>query len=144
MTTGSPDAEEAKDRPKTRHIDVMLGQRVRLVRDARPVSRQDMADYLGVSLATVQRYENGSQRIAAARLWQICRRLDVKLAHLFAGLPHNVAVDAGLAEEEAPIFDREDGRAEMLVVLAKAVGKLPTDRLEIAIPVVKALKPKRS
>lgn len=142
MTVDTPDNEEAKDRPKTRHIDVLLGQRVRLARDARPVSREDMADYLGVSVATIQRYENGSQRIAAARLWQICRRLDVKLGHLFAGLPHNVVQDAGMAEEGSPVFDHEDGRAKKLVLIAKAVGKLPTDRLDIAVPVMKALKPK--
>lgn len=143
MTTENPDAEEAKDRPKTRHIDTLLGQRVRLARDAKPVSREDMANYLGVSVATIQRYENGSQRIAAARLWQICRRLDVKLPHLFAGLPHHVAAEAGMAEEASPGFDHEDRRAKTLVTLARAVGKLPTDRLEIAVPVVKALKPKR-
>ncbi|WP_271084603.1 helix-turn-helix transcriptional regulator [Brevundimonas sp. NIBR11] len=143
MTKDSVEAEEARDRPKTRHIDVLLGQRVRLVRDAKPVSREDMADYLGVSVATIQRYENGSQRIAAARLWQICRRLDVKLAHLFAGLPHQVMTDGGVAEERRSTFDREDGRAKTLVLLAKAVGKLPADRLEIAVPVVKALKPNR-
>lgn len=142
MTAESPDKEEAKDRPKTRHIDVLLGQRVRMARDAKPISREDMADYLGVSVATIQRYENGSQRIAAARLWQICRRLDVKLAHLFAGLPHNVVHDAGMSEEGSPVFDREDGRAKKLVLIAKAVGKLSTDRLDIAVPVIKALKPK--
>ncbi len=140
----NPDSEEAKDRPKTRHIDERLGRHVRLARDAKPVSREDMADYLGVSVATIQRYENGSQRIAAARLWQICRRLDVKLAHLFAGLPHHVISEAGMAEEGSPRFDHEDGRAKTLVLLAKAVGKLPADRLELAVPVMKALKPKRS
>lgn len=144
MTVDNSDFEEAKDRPKTRHIDERLGQHLRLARDAKPVSREEMADYLGVSVATIQRYENGTQRIAAARLWQICQRLDVKLAHLFAGLPHNVIRDAGMAEEGSPIFDREDGRSKTLVQIAKAVGKLPTDRLEIAVPVIKALRPRRS
>lgn len=139
----NPDLEETKDRPKTRHIDKLLGERVRLTRDAKPVSREDMATYLGVSVATIQRYENGSQRIAAARLWQICRRLDVKPAHLFAGLPYNV-ISTGVADEGAPIFDHEDGRSRILVQIAKAVGKLSTDQLEMAVPVIKALKPKRS
>ncbi len=141
MTVESPDAEEARDRLKTRHIDVLLGQRVRL-RDAKPVSREDMADHLGVSVATIQRYENGSQRIPAARPWQICNRLDVKPGRLFAGLPHNVVRDMGMSDEGSPVFDHEDGRGKDLILLAKAVGKLPTDRLKIAIPVVKALKPK--
>ena len=142
MTDESPDAEEARDRLKTRHIDVLLGQRVRLVRDAKPVSREDMADHLGVSVATIQRYENGSQRISAARLWQICNRLDVRPGRLFAGLPYNVVRDMGMADEGSPVFDHEDGRAKDLILLAKAVGKLPADRLKIAIPVMKALKPK--
>lgn len=141
MTGESLEKEEAKDRPKTRHIDVLLGQKLRLARDAKPVSREEMAEYLGVSVATIQRYENGSQRIAAARLWQMCRRLDVKLGHLFAGLPHNIVHEAGMSDEGSPVFDREDGRAKTLVLIAKAVGKLPTDRLEIAVPVIKALKP---
>lgn len=109
MTVDLPDKQEARDRPKTRHIDVLLGQRVRLARDAKPVSREDMAQYLGVSMATIQRYENGSQRIAAARLWQICRRLDVKLSHLFAGLPHNVVHQTGMSEDASPVLTVKTG-----------------------------------
>jgi len=82
LTGDFKDPEDEREKRKTRHIDRPLGVAVRLAREAKPVSREDMASYLGVSVATIQRYENGEQRIAAARLWQICRRLDVKLAHL--------------------------------------------------------------
>jgi transcriptional regulator with XRE-family HTH domain len=45
-----------------------------------------LADRIGVSTAQARKYEVGDNRIAAGRLWQIARELDVEVADFFAGL----------------------------------------------------------
>lgn len=140
MKRGSEDEEE---RLKTRHIDAPLGAKLRRARDALPLSREAMADYLSVSVSTIQRYENGGQRIPASRLWQMCRRLNIEVGRLFEGLPYHVAPVEGFAEPPT-VFDHDDGRAKVLDALSKAAGGLATDRLEIAVEVVKALRARHS
>ncbi len=134
--------DEAEDRRQTRHIDAPLGEALRLERDARNRSRDWLAQRLGVSTSTVQRYENGSQRVPAARLWQICGIYGIAVNELFAGLPHHVvdeAANPGVAEARAS-FDHEDGRAKRIRALTRHAARLTPDRLEIAELLVKALK----
>ena len=132
--------DDERERRRTHHIDMPLGARLRLARDAFPLTREKLAEYLDVSVATIQRYENGGQRIPAARLWQICRRLNIEVSALFAELPCHVGVADGVAEPQIP-FDHEDGRTKSMTALNKAAAKLSTDRLEIAVEIVRALKP---
>lgn len=135
--------DEAEDRRQTRHIDAPLGDALRLERDARNRSREWLAQRLGVSISTVQRYENGSQRVPAARLWQICGIFGISVSELFAGLPHHVLTDPatpGMAET-GPSFDQDDGRARRIRALTRHAARLTPERLEIAEILVKALKP---
>ena len=113
--------------------------RLRQARTAFPLSREEMAAYLGVSVATIQRFENGSQRIPAGRLWQMCNRLNLELGEIFADLPHQVVSTGGLEEPDTS-FDHEDGRSKPMNALTKAARHLSLDRLEIAVVIVKALK----
>jgi transcriptional regulator with XRE-family HTH domain len=138
-----PEDDEAEDHRRTRHIDTPLGDALRLERDARNLSREWLAQRLGVSTSTVQRYENGSQRVPAARLWQICGIYGVTVSELFAGLPHHVVADpAHPAEAETgTAFEHDDGRAKRIKALTRNAARLTLDRLEIAEILVKALKP---
>ena len=134
--------DEARDRRKTRHIDTPLGEKLRLERDARRLTREEVATRLGVSGSTIQKYEDGSTRISAARLWQLCRLLGVDVATLFADLPHHPMLEGtGVAEPASP-YDQDDGRARRITALARAAGKLTDDRLEIAETLVKAMRPR--
>lgn len=135
--------EEARDRRKTRHIDVPLGKALRLERDARGLSREWLADRLDVSNSTIQRYEEGRTRIPAARLWQLCNLLGVPLTELFSTLPHNVVRhDGGVVREEQAPFVRDDGRNRRTAALARAAARLSDDRLAVAEILVKALRSK--
>ncbi len=135
----SRDRREAVEPGGTAHIDAPLGARLRVERAAR-MSRGALADYLGVSVATIQKWENGSQRIPAGRLWQICRRLGVDVADLFVDMPHHVVGEVAGMAESAPDFDHEDPRAKRAAALARAAAGLPPDRLEVAEKLIRALK----
>ncbi len=67
-------------------VDVHVGIRVRLRRTLLGMSQTDIADALGLTFQQVQKYENGKNRIAASRLYQLSRILDVPVGYFFEGL----------------------------------------------------------
>ena len=74
MTTTSPHS-----------IDVRVGERVRITRLAARKSQTDLANAAGVSFQQVQKYEKGTNRISASRLFQFAEILGVDVAHFFRG-----------------------------------------------------------
>lgn len=69
-----------KDR--TAH-DVQLGQKIRVRRNEIKLSQDELGSKLGVSFQQVQKYENGVNRVSAARLQQIATALDVPMTFFF-------------------------------------------------------------
>lgn len=66
----------------TASIDRAIGARLRARRVALGLSQDQLAQALGVSYQQVQKYENGSNRIAAARLVVLAERLKTTVAAL--------------------------------------------------------------
>jgi transcriptional regulator with XRE-family HTH domain len=64
-------------------IDGYIGFRMRERRLALQMSQSDLGAKLGVSYQQVQKYENGANRVSAARLFDICEALEVPLASMF-------------------------------------------------------------
>lgn len=57
---------------------MIIGSTVRDLRASKGISQQALADAIGVTFQQVQKYESGRNRIAAVRLLQIARALDVR------------------------------------------------------------------
>ena len=68
-------------------LDRLLGERLRASREERGWTRQQLGDAIGVSVSAVQHMEDGSSRIPAARLWQLCVALDIRPADMFEDFP---------------------------------------------------------
>ena len=49
-------------------LDTQIGQRIREARRAQGMSQTMLADALGITFQQVQKYENGGNRVSAARL----------------------------------------------------------------------------
>jgi transcriptional regulator with XRE-family HTH domain len=64
-------------------LDQRIGERIRLRRTELGLTQDQLAAALGVSYQQIQKYENGANRISAARLWQIGRRLEVPVGWFF-------------------------------------------------------------
>jgi len=64
-------------------IDRHVGARLRERRLLLGMSQQQLADALGITFQQVQKYENGTNRISASRLWDISCRLDVPIEWFF-------------------------------------------------------------
>lgn len=74
---------------KTRHIDVLIGRRLREIRESMGLTQEQVGIALGVSAKSVGNVESGD-RIPASRLWQFCGAYGVEVHEVFAGLPHEV------------------------------------------------------
>ncbi len=72
-------------------IDVHVGARVRQRRALLGMNQTILGKALGVSFRQVQKYENGTNRIPASRLYDLSRVLDVSIEHFFEDMSPAVA-----------------------------------------------------
>lgn len=79
-------------------IDIAVGGRIRAYRKALGMSQTELADRIGVRFQQVQKYENGSNRVAASRLWQIADALNVSITTLFKDVASRPATPAESSE----------------------------------------------
>ncbi len=63
-------------------IDKAIGTAIRLARLARKLSQTDLGNLLGVTFQQVQKYENGANRVSAARLLQLAEALGIPFGDL--------------------------------------------------------------
>ncbi len=67
-------------------VDHHVGRRVRERRKALRMSGEKLADVLGISFQQVHKYETGTNRVVAGRLWDIAKTLDVDVGCFFEGI----------------------------------------------------------
>src|SRR5918911_4828877 len=68
---------------RTDPYDVEVGRRIRARRVARQMSQMELAGRLGLTFQQVQKYEKGTNRVAASRLKRIAKILDVPILYFF-------------------------------------------------------------
>lgn len=78
-------------------IDVHVGSRIRLQRIMRGLTQSELAQLVGISFQSVQKYERGENRVSASRLHEFAVALGVNEQFFFDGL----AADAPEVGEEA-------------------------------------------
>lgn len=69
------------------NIDALVAERVRAARIAAGLTQERLANKIGVAFQQVQKYENGTNRISAGRLYLISIALDVPIERFFEGAP---------------------------------------------------------
>jgi transcriptional regulator with XRE-family HTH domain len=67
-------------------IDTYVGMRMRRRREALGISQGRLGRHLGLTFSQIQKYEKGSNRIGAGRLYQIAGFLGVPPSHFFEGV----------------------------------------------------------
>jgi transcriptional regulator with XRE-family HTH domain len=67
-------------------IDAYVGLRMRKRREALGISQGRLGRHLGLTFSQIQKYEKGTNRIGAGRLYQIAAYLGVPPSHFFNGL----------------------------------------------------------
>lgn len=69
---GEPTVRDAPD-----PLDLTIGRRIRQRRTFLEMSQTDLAKYVGIAWQQLQKYENGTNRVPASRLYHIARVLNV-------------------------------------------------------------------
>src|SRR3546814_9395586 len=93
-------------------IDVSIGARLRLRRLSMGFSQETLARALGITFQQIQKYERGTNRIFASRLFHLARVLRVPIAYFFQELP--TETEAGQTAGTAPAGPpAEIGRAHV-------------------------------
>ncbi|MCA1940984.1 MAG: helix-turn-helix domain-containing protein [Caenispirillum bisanense] len=71
-------------------VDVNVGVRLRLRRTLLGLTQQQLGDAIGVTFQQVQKYERGTNRISASRLFDMACVLSVPVSYFFDDLPEDV------------------------------------------------------
>ena len=67
-------------------VYVHVGQRVRHRRWMLGMTQQQLCDRVGIKFQQIQKYETGSNRISASRMWDIAAAMEVPVSFFFEGL----------------------------------------------------------
>ena len=78
-------------------VDVHVGSRMRMRRQLVGMSQEKLGELLGITFQQVQKYEKGSNRISASRLFYAAKILGVPVQAFFEDLPGTEG-DTGFSE----------------------------------------------
>lgn len=67
-------------------VNEHIGRRLRFRRRVLGLSQGKLASAVGVTFQQVQKYEQATNRMSAARVYEMARALDVPVAYFFEGL----------------------------------------------------------
>ncbi len=111
-------------------VDNHIAHRIQLRRNMLGMSQKDLGDLCGVSCQQIQKYESATNRISAARLFQVGRALDTPVSFFFMGLPGNLPEETR-ANKSHRLGDQDDndpmGKTETLRLI-NLYWKLPNDK----------------
>ena len=78
-------------------IDVHVGSRLHMRRTLFGLNQTELGEALGVTFQQIQKYEKGTNRISASRLFDLSHVLDVPFSFFFDDVPAKVT-EGGYAE----------------------------------------------
>lgn len=94
---------KSKTKKEPDPTDVYVGSRIRLQRNLKNMTQQQLSDKIGITFQQIQKYEKGTNRVGASRLQAISEILGVPVSFFFHGSdgekPFSEGFEAGFAEE---------------------------------------------
>lgn len=116
-------------------IDAYVGQRIKERRALVGMSQTGLADHLGITFQQVQKYEKGSNRVSASRLYEIAQILDCDLKSFFDGV-EDVIPKKGAKKADKKAQDPSVRKAEEFVAsttgaeVMKAFGSIEDPKVK--------------
>ena len=89
------------------YVDHHVGRQIRELRRRLHVSQEKLAETLGLTFQQVQKYEKGSNRVSASKLFEVSTALGVDVDYFFRGLPKTGTSLTGVAEAGPEAFTYE-------------------------------------
>nr|WP_109122169.1 helix-turn-helix transcriptional regulator [Azospirillum sp. TSO22-1] len=89
-------------------VDTHVGGRLRLRRTLLGLSQTELGRRVGLTFQQIQKYEHGSNGIAASRLWQLADVLDVPVSFFFDDMPDAAPRASEPPDPETPPLGRRE------------------------------------
>ncbi|MFD1625030.1 helix-turn-helix domain-containing protein [Azospirillum griseum] len=83
-------------------IDIHVGARLRLRRTLLGLSQEKLGEAVGITFQQLQKYERGSNRISASRLYNLSQVLGVPVSYFFDDMPPSPESDLAEATPSLP------------------------------------------
>jgi transcriptional regulator with XRE-family HTH domain len=135
--------DEGKTADSAAYIDQHVGECIRRRRTMLGFTQEQLGAALQISYQQIQKYETGSNRISAGRLYQIANRLDVQIGYFFEGL-EQVAIAAsshGAGNGQAV----NSSGARTTIELVRSFNAIPNTAVRVAVSsLVKSLSMQES
>jgi transcriptional regulator with XRE-family HTH domain len=125
-------SEDDGPHPVDRHV----GRRVAEKRIALGYNQTELGRALGVTFQQVQKYEKGSNRISASKLWQVAQFFRVGPGYFFEGLADT---RAGLAEGEGNAYAHDYPSTRHTIEIGRLAPRLSTARQRLVAEMVREL-----
>ncbi len=88
-------------------MDVHVGQRIKVRRSLMGLSQEKLAESVGITFQQIQKYERGTNRVSAGRLFELSKILDVPVNFFFDQFDNN-NVASGMADNDQDGFQHDD------------------------------------
>jgi transcriptional regulator with XRE-family HTH domain len=122
VTATKPTKRPRVDARRTTMVDAQIGRNIRKRRIELGLSQTELAEACGVTFQQVQKYENGFNRVAAARLWQFAAVLGLEIPDFFEGLGKpTTRAKPPILDAGARVIDDETAKVARLVASIKDV-----------------------
>ena len=64
-------------------VDIHVGERLRAARLVQNLSQTDLAKAVGLTFQQIQKYEKGTNRVSASKLFEFAKFLNVEVSYFF-------------------------------------------------------------
>ena len=115
-------------------VDRHVGRRVCEKRLALGYNQSDLGRALGLTFQQIQKYEKGTNRISASKLWDISRFFKVETSYFFEGLAGSTAT--GMAEE-GMAFAHDHPATRYTIEISRLAPQLSTRQQKLALDLIR-------
>ncbi|OGN49390.1 MAG: transcriptional regulator [Caulobacterales bacterium RIFOXYB1_FULL_67_16] len=117
-------------------VDRHVGRRVQEKRLDLGLTQTALARAVGVSFQQVQKYEKGTNRVSASKLFEMAEFMKVEIPFFFQGLKE---AQPGLGEEETPGFDHEQKPTKQSLEIARLAPRLPLRNQKLILEMMREI-----
>lgn len=111
-------------------VDVYVGGRLRERRNLMGLSQEKLADSVGLTFQQVQKYERGTNRVSASRLYEFSSVMDVPVSYFFDGYKASHPAPAGMSDnEQASLVDDDVMSRKETLDLIRVYYSIPDEKL---------------
>lgn len=117
-------------------VDRHVGRRVQEKRLGLGLSQTALAQAVGVSFQQVQKYEKGTNRVSASKLFEIAEFMREEIAFFFDCYSSR---RPGLAEETAPVFEHDFPMTKHSLEISKLAPRLPLRKQKAVVQIMREM-----